>query len=104
MCVGVGFLRGIRDCGCGTICSYVGLGCSCVEGGRYFCHLLSGLLILVVVGLPLGCCEFVCVGLPHLFFWRWSSIVLLFFRVTSVFYVAVLVWVGLLLLLNTVMA
>ena len=72
MCVGVGvfFLRGIRDCGCGTICSYVGLGCSCVEGGRYFWHLLSGLLILVVVGLPLGCCEFVCVGLPHLFFWE----------------------------------
>ena len=34
MCVGVGFfLRGIRDCGCGTICSYVGVGCSCVEGG-----------------------------------------------------------------------
>ena len=33
MCVGVGVLRGMRDCGCGTICSYVGLGCSCVEGG-----------------------------------------------------------------------
>ena len=65
-----GLLRGIRDCGCGIICSYVGLGCSCVEGGRYFWHLLSGLLILVVVGLPLGCCEFVCVGLPHLFFWE----------------------------------
>ena len=37
MCVGVGFfLRGIRDCGCGTICSYVGVGCSCVEGGYVF--------------------------------------------------------------------
>ena len=83
---------------------------------KYFWHLLSGLLILVVIGLPPGCCEFVCVGLPHLFFWeskqvckcipgqacgvclcvrrlssgevvltwRWSSIVLLFFLVTSV--------------------
>ena len=67
-----------------TICSYVGLGCSCVEGGRYFWHLLSGLLILVVVVLPLGCCEFVRVGLPHLFLWSWSSIVLLFVLVTSV--------------------
>ena len=33
-CVGVGDLRGILDCGYGTICSYVGVGCSYV-GGSY---------------------------------------------------------------------
>ena len=33
VCVGVGVLRGIRDCGYGTICLYVGVGCSYVGGG-----------------------------------------------------------------------
>ena len=77
MCVGVGVLRGIRDCGYGTICSYVGVRGFYVGGGfvdNFWCLLLiSGLLILAVVGLPLGCCGFVCMGLPHLYFWEKES-------------------------------